>query len=61
MQPTLARHSRVGKAEGELARVKPGAIYFMAAPAARKALQRVGIETTADDRSLSSKEEVGQL
>lgn len=38
LEPTLARHSRVGKAEGELARSEIGAIYFMLAPAACKVM-----------------------
>lgn len=38
LEPALARHSRVGKAEGKLARWEVGAIYFMLVPAAWKVL-----------------------
>lgn len=38
LEPTLARHSRVGKAEGALARSEMGAICFMLAPEACKAM-----------------------
>lgn len=38
LEPTLTRHSRVGKAEGKLARWEIGAIYFMLAPAAWKVM-----------------------
>lgn len=38
LEPSLARHSRVGKAEGKLARWEIGAFYFMLAPAVWKVL-----------------------
>lgn len=38
LEPTLARHSRVGKAVGKLARWEIGALDFMLAPAAWKVL-----------------------
>lgn len=38
LQPTLARHSRVGQAEGKLARWEIGAFHFMLVPAAWEVL-----------------------
>lgn len=38
LEPTLARHSREGKAEGKLARWEIGAFYFVLAPAAWEGL-----------------------
>ena len=52
---TLARHSRVGTAEGKLARWETGAFYFTLAPAAWKVLRKVGGGSAADDRALSGK------